>query len=427
MQENLRNFVNKLHSTDRIDGLNYIDFKDLAALQFDYAKKNKTLYINNPHPYEFAFLTNLMASRDILAQILGCQVNDVHKKFLSLLKDPIKPTLVATGRCQDQVCTGRKIDLGLLPALKFSREDVGPYLTAGIVIAKDPETKKRNISIHRMEIKGNNKLGIRLEPTSHLFQIQNKAETMNQGLEVAVVIGNHPAELLASVSSLDYGADELDIAGAIRGESLELVKCKTVDLEVPAGAEIVIEGFIPHHTKEVEGPFGDFMGYYVEPIPNHLVNVTAITFTKDNPIFQSISAGSLEDCLLLGFAKEVAIYQALVAKGIRVFCVNVSPMVFNCAIAVTKQKDNEPEEVIKTAFENDKWLKYCVVVDEDVNCYDLTDLWWAIATRSTPKNNIIYKEMPGFPRDPYQIHQGKMGIDATVPLDLKHFFRRANP
>lgn len=426
MQDSLREFVSELYGQE-IDWLESKSYDDIPQLMYTYSRKENTLFIKNLFPYNFSFVTNLLGSRTMLAKVLRCSIEDIHKKYLEYLGRPLKPILVTQGACQEQVYLGDEINLGTLPAPKFNRDDVAPYITAGIVIAKDPQTLSRNVSINRMQFKGPAKLGIRMEPTSHLYQIQQIAEAENRDLPVAIVIGNHPAELLAAVSSIPYGADELEIAGAIRGEALELVKCKTVDLEVPAGSEIVIEGYIPHHQKELEGPFGDFMGYYIEPSLNHIIHVTAITHRLNKPIFQSIRAGSLEDALLLGLAKEAAIYKALLQEGIDVTKVNVSPMVFTCIISINKASDYEPAEVIRVAFDTYQWLKYCIVVDEDVNCYDLNDVWWAISTRSTPKKNVLYKDRTGFERDPYHIHEGKMGIDATVPLMLRKQFRRAKP
>lgn len=427
MQEGLREYLEKLRSLGKIELYPSINYADLSKIQMEFALKSDLLFVEQIEQYQYSFLTNLIASRERLAATLGSKVDSIHSQYLTLEQNPIEPTMVHVGRCQEVIKAGSEIDLESLPAVKFSREDISPYITAGLVVAKDPETGKRNVSIHRMQVKGKTKLGIRLEATSHLLKMQRKAEEKNRKLEVAIVIGNHPVELLASVCSLEYGQDEFDIAGAIRGEALEVVKCKTVDVEVPANAEIVIEGFIPPNSKETEGPFGDFMGFYVEPSLNHYIEVTGITTCENNPIFQSIRAGSREDALLLGFAKEITIYKELLKKGFQVKKVNLSPMVFICTVSIEKRHDNEPREIIDTIIEIYPWLKYCIVVDEDVDCYDLNDVWWAVGARSTPAKIKLLTDRKCFPRDPHNIHLGKVGIDATVPYDLKHYFRRAIP
>ena len=164
--------------------------------------------------------------------------------------------------------------------------------------AKDPETGQRNVSINRMQYKGKTKLGIRMMPPQHLGVIQEKSEKKGKDLEVAVAIGNHPFEILVAATTVAYGMDEFTLSSALRKEPLELVKCETVDLEVPATAEIVLEGVVRAGIREDEGPFGDFMQYYIPVMANHVFEVKAITHRKD-AIYQTIQASSLEDIHLL--------------------------------------------------------------------------------------------------------------------------------
>ncbi len=318
-----------------------------------------------------------------------------------------------------------KTDFSKVPILTHFERDGGPYITAGIVVAKDPETGYRNSSFNRMMLRADSRFGIRMMPPQHLGMIQQKAETEKRNLEVAVVIGNHPTEMIASASALPYGKDHLDFASSLRGEPLELVKCKTVDLEVPANAEMVIEGEIEADVREEEGPFGEFMDYYVERNKNHVLNVKSVSKRSDY-IYQALLCGSSEDLGILALNREILIYRALEAAGYDVVDVSLMPFLFNGIISIRKRFEGEPKNLMMAAFGSYSWLKYCVVVDEDVNVHDLADVWWALGTRSQPDKALLtVPDALGFPRrDKVQIHRGKIGIDATVPLGIKKQFER---
>lgn len=427
MQEDLRGFLAKEYGLSNIDIVESIRHEYLSEIQYKYRNKREALLVNQVIDFDYSFLTNILADRRVLADLLGCEVKEIHAKMLDYGNNLIEPVLVKSGRCQQIRAVGKQVDLGKLPAIQFSAEDAGQYITAGIVLARDPDDAGfQNASIHRLQLQGKNQLGIRIED-GHLLKLQKKAEERGRDLEVAIAIGVHPAELVASVSGLDFGVSEMALAGTIRGEALEQVKGITVDVDVPATADIIIEGVIPADVREIEGPFGDFQENYVDPTMNHVVIVKAITHTSDAPIFSSIRAGSYEDCLLLGLRNEVKIYEALQGKH-NITGINLSPMVFNCVISVNKGTDNEPGDIIETAFLQYPWLKYCVVVDEDVDCYNIEDVWWAIGTRSNPRTgSYAIKLDTAFGRDPYDIHSGKFGIDATVPCENIHSLRRAKP
>jgi UbiD family decarboxylase len=274
-----------------------------------------------------------------------------------------------------------------------------------------------------MQLKGRDKLGIRMMPPQHLGVIHEKSEKLGKNLEVAVAIGNHPYEILSAATSFDFGVDEFTISGALHEEPLRLVKCETVDLEVPAYAEIVIEGEVLAGVREPEGPYGDFMQFYVPVMNNHVIKVKAITHRRD-PIYQTIQASSLEDTHILGLSREGIVYEA-VSKVADVKAICLVPTILNCMISIRKRFEGEPKNVAAAAFGAYSWLKYCVVVDHDVNVFDINDVWWAMATRSrTDKALLSMEETLGFPRDPFHIHQSKLGIDATAPLNQWEEFER---
>ncbi|MBW2340934.1 MAG: UbiD family decarboxylase, partial [Deltaproteobacteria bacterium] len=344
-------------------------------------------------------------------------------EWIERLKNPIEPRLISAGPVKEVVKQGVEVNLEELPMVTHCSKDAGPYITAGVVVAKDPDTGIRNVSVNRMQYKGKARLGIRMMPPQHLGIIHDKCERKGKPLEIAVAIGNHPFDVLAAATTVSYGVDEFSISSALRKEPVLLVKCETVDLEVPATAEIVLEGEVLAGIREPEGPFGDFMEYYVPVMENHVFKVKTITHRKD-AIYQTIQASSQEDIHLLALSREATVYEA-VSKVADVRAVCLAPTIMSCMISIRKRFEGEAKNVAAAAFGAYSWLKYCVVVDHDVNVFDVNDVWWAMATRSRPATGLLLIENAlGFPRDPLKIHQSKLGIDATAPLNQWEEFER---
>lgn len=419
----LRDFIKILSKNRRLRIVNEpVDVGNIPFIISTFEREKKAILFKNILNREGSLISNLLGGKEFLSLAFNCEKEDILKEYTERVKNPISPNIVSYAPCQEIIVTGSKIDVRKLPVLIHSEKDAGPYITAGIVIAKDPETGIRNVSINRIQVIGSQELLINIP--QHLGIIQKKAESMGKSLELAVAIGNHPFELIAAASKPPFGVDEFYIAGGLRQKPLDLVPCKTVSIEVPAWSEVVLEGEIPPNEKKEEGPFGDFMGYYVPVTMSHVFRLRAITYRK-NFIFQAIKAGSIEDNQLLSLPREAQIYSSLLEKGIHVCSVSLHTMIFNCFISIRKRNDDDVKITIITAFESYPWLKYCVVVDHDVNVSDANDVWWAIGTRSSPeKGTFIIKDSPGFYRDPFRIHQSKLGIDATIPLGHYKEFER---
>jgi UbiD family decarboxylase len=396
---------------------------ELAAVMKEAEKLGKAILFTKVKGSGFPVVNNIFGSRDMLALLFETQPRRVVNEWIDRTGRPIEPKLVSSGPVKDVVRKGDEVNLDELPIVTHCSKDAGPYITAGIVVAKDPETGLRNVSINRMQYKGKNKLGIRMMPPQHLGLIHEKCEKQGKDLEAAVAIGNHPFETLVAATTVAFGVDEFTLSSGLRKEPLELVKCETVDLEVPATAEIVLEGTVPAGVREAEGPFGDFMQYYVPVMENHVFQVKAITYRKD-AVYQTIQASSLEDVHLLALSRETKVYEA-VSKMADVQAVCLAPTILSCMISIRKKFEGEPKNVAAAAFGAYSWLKYCVVVDHDVNVFDANDVWWAMATRSRPGTGLFSMDHAlGFPRDPFDIHQSKLGIDATAPLNQWQEFER---
>jgi UbiD family decarboxylase len=370
---------------------------------------------------------NVVGGRTLLALGLGLAPSALVPTFLARSRERIAPVIVGDAPVQEVVETGRDVDLRRLPLAIHSEKDAGPYLTAGLVIARDPETGIRNVSFNRMMLRGPDEVGIRMMAPQHLGQLYDKAAARGQSLPVAVAIGNHPAELVAGATTLPFGDDELGLAGALRGEALQLAKCVSVDLEVPARAEIVLEGEVLAGVAEPEGPYGDFMQFYIPVMANRVLRVRALT-RRHGAIHQTMHAGQAEDTALLAVSREAQLLEAIQAMGSDVREVSLLPTILGAAIAIRKRFEGEPKQVLAAAFGRYRWLKLCVVVDEDVDVLDTADVWWAIASRSRLGSGVMHlTDVAGFPRDPHGLHTAKLGIDATIPLGAWTEYERKRP
>jgi len=390
---------------------------ELSAVVKQAEKKDKAVLFHKVKGGNLRVVANLVISREMLALLLGTSEAETVPYFVKKSENLVPPKIVSTAPVKENILLGEEAVADLLPHVSHAIGDVAPFITAGMAIAKDPETGYTNMSFNRMQFKEPKKFGIRMMPPQHLGLIQSKAEKLGRNLEVAVVIGAHPFEMIAASTTLPYGSDHFELAGALAGEPVETVKCETIDVDVPANAEIVLEGEVLANVREEEGPYGDVFQFYIPQSKNHVFRLKAITH-RNNAIYHTIQAGSKEDIHLLAISREAKVYRALKYAGYEVRAVSNTPSLLSCVVSIKKRFEGEPKNAAMCAFGAYSWLKYCIVVDEDVDAYDVSDVWWAMVTRSRPDKGIfIVQEAQGFPRDLHHIHQSKVGIDATAPMD----------
>jgi 2,5-furandicarboxylate decarboxylase 1 len=270
----------------------------------------------------------------------------------------------------------------------------------------------------------------------HLHAFQQAAEELNQSLPVAVVIGVDPLTLLASQAIAPIDSDELEIAGALHGEPLEVISCLTNDVRVPANSEIVIEGHIPPNVRELEGPFGEYPKYYSSQEKRQVIVVDAVTHRK-NPIFHTIVPAELEHLLLGSIPREATILSHLRRSFPGVLDVHLSlggVGRYHLYVQLKKTHEGLPKNVISGAFSSHYDVKHVVVVDEDVDVHVPSQVEWAIATRFQAKRGlVVIHDAQGSVLDPsttvglpidvdgvipshYQGMSSKLGLDATKPL-----------
>jgi UbiD family decarboxylase len=370
---------------------------------------------------QFPAVSNVYGSHARLNQMIGAGDGSFCRRWTELMRRPTPPPTLEP-EPPDLV----EIALGDLPQVTYFEKDGGPYLTAGIFLAQEPETGIGNLSFHRCQIISDRELRIRLGSSHHLAAYQKKAEAAGKPLEAAILLGTSPAVTLAAAAPVPYDESELAVAGKLEGRPLRLRRCRTIDLAVPADTEIVVEGRILPHLRRPEGPFGEFMGFYVPVGDNHVFEVTAVVAKRD-ALYHALICGSPEDMRLLELAVATRVYEALLAANLRgIIDVACVPTVMCTVVKIDQAYDGHARQVLLSAVgANHDWSKSVIVVDDDVDIWDFNDVWWAYLTRGrADRRAMIIEDVPGFYRDPMKDYWGRLAIDATVPFGRKAEFER---
>ena len=417
----LRSWLSYLGDTERLQII-----KPGAKLEFEIAGianrfdgKKATLF---PNVGEMGgtVVSGIVSNRDWMAEALGIQSHELLDRFQHAVTNPLPWTEAKNAPCQQEVHRSPDIR-ALMPIPTHNEHDSGAYITAALLIVRNPKTGRQNVSIHRLQVSGPARLGALLLPR-HTLSFQRGAEEAGEDLDTAIVIGASPASLLASQAIAPIDQDELEIAGALIGRSLPVTRCLNSEIRVPADAEIVIEGRFLANKRELEGPFGEFPQYYGEPAERHVIAVDLVSHRK-RPLFHTIVGGSLEHLMLGCIPREASIIANLRRNFPDVRDVHLSRggvCRYHLYIKYKKRFPGESKNVLLGAFAAHYDIKLAVVVDEDVDIHDPSEVEWAIATRfQADRDLIIVSESQGSKLDP-STKDGvgtKMGIDATKPLD----------
>lgn len=377
------------------------------------------VFFENLEGYPIPAITNLHATRRRLALALEARETELIDEYKKRENERIPPKLVQQGPIKEVIQVGKNVNLHELPLFTHFDINEAPYITAGIVVARDPLTRVRNLSFNRGMLIGKDRLHMHLAPGMHLLRCQKNAEDRDEPLEIAIIVGVHPAFALGSLALASFDIDEFDVIGGMLKEPVPLVKCETVDLEVPAYAEIVLEGRILPHVREDEGPFGEFSGHSVGVGKHHVVEVMAITHRED-PIYQDIFTGHSEHRLMGAIPRESAIFKAVkaVAPGTRAVHMPVSGCCrFHCYISLDKRTEGEVRSAIFAALAADLYLKQIIIVDSDVDVYNEREVLWAVANRvQADRDLLVIPNCQGSEIDPSAKTGGittKMAVDAT--------------
>ena len=429
--QSLRGFL-KMVETDYPDQLlrvsESVDLRlEMTSVVFELerAGKNPVVIFERPGGFNIPVVTNVASNRRLLAACLGVEQSQLPTAFRERCQKYIPCELVPEAPWNEVVIEDDEVDLYKLPIpLQFS-VDGAPYITAGQISARDPVTGVDTTGFHRLMLKGKNRLGVSLHSRRRMYEFHRRAEERGQALPAVITIGTHPLHYMGSmVYAYPPNVRKFEIIGGLFGEPYRLARSGIDDLEIPAGAEIVIEGEILAGVHEPEGPFGEFTGYASYRSTQNVFVAKRIRMRAD-AMYQSVTSGMSKDHILVScVTREGEILNALRRNIPNVRNVHVPHTTcgaFVAFISIKKTADGEPQMAIMAALGTELYTKYVIVVDDDVDIFNLNDVMWAVATRVRAEKDIFF--IPGAKAaildptsDPQNFTVTKMGIDATRPV-----------
>jgi 2,5-furandicarboxylate decarboxylase 1 len=431
MKENFRQFLDRLRQEGELVDLHQaIDIRHIATL---VDQSRTALYFHDVIGYDVPVVSGLIRTKERATMALGCEdFSEIEVKLAQGIAKPIAPRHVQGSPAREVVLIGDDVDLYKLPIPMSSIYDGGPMITAGVVIAKDPELGF-NSGIYRFIVKEKSLTGIDIVTPNNMRLFAQRAFERKEPLPISISIGTHPIEITGSGYRAPLGIDEMAIAGGIRGEPVELAPCSTIDLPYIADAEIVLEAeILPTGWTYPEGRFGEFTRLMGGLHWNPLVRVKAIARRKD-AVYYNLHM-PWENTWLAAPTRYTAIRSALKTAGVTVKDINVTLggcAFWHAVISIKKQPGEAKNALLAALSVMD--LKHVVVVDDDIDVNDPTEVEWAIATRvQGDKDIFVVPNARAKPLDP-SLPQGagvvptgaKVGIDATIPdgIPKEHYER----
>jgi 2,5-furandicarboxylate decarboxylase 1 len=419
----LRSFISELDQSNeliRISASLSKKFEIPAILQrFD---ADSAVLFENVKDHNVPIIGGVCATRERICKALKIDNTVLYSHLLNAIQNPLQSKICEDGPIKE---VQENPKLSKIPILTHYEQDPGPYLTAAIISARSPDGTIENVSIHRMQVLDNNHLAIRIVPR-HLYKLCQMTREIKKKLDISISIGLNPIILLAASSSAPFGTSEFDIANTLMKGELELIKCESVDAYAPADAELVLEGRILLDEETVEGPFVDVTSTYDIQRKQPIIEVLNI-MRREKYIYQALLPAGSEHRLLMGLPKEVRIWE---------YAQNIIPSIksvnmtmggcgwLHCVVSFTKFREGDGKNVLMAIFAANPSVKHAIVVDSDIDVYDLNQVEWAIATRFRGDQDLLL--IPNVrvssldPTANQELELGcKMGIDATRPL-TKH-------
>ncbi len=380
------------------------------------------VFFENVEGFDHPVIFNLFGTRERVARATGATAETFGERWLNAEAAPIAPVPAASGPVQEVIHVGKEVDVTQLPILHHFPQDAGRYLCLGMFLCRDPDTGIGNLSYHRMEMKGPDRFALSLHSRGHPWDFFRRQEERGKSLEVAVVIGAHPAIHVAAGAEFGMDVDELAVGGALLGSPVEMVPCKTLDLQVPANAEIVVEGEILPNIREAEGPFNEYTGYTTSRSTENVFQVKAVTHRRDAWYLDVIPGYSSEHLLLSRVAKEARVFHRLkeVMPAVKALSCPKSGTLFHAYLSLKKTTEGMARHALLLLMGLDHYIKFAVAVDEDVDVFNEEEVLWAMATRMRADRDVFIIPNDFQNRlDPTAADgtTGKMGIDATAPLN----------
>ena len=424
MATNFRGYLDTLKKNDELTVISKAtDLRDVAAL---VPQSDKALLFTNVRGYAMPVASGLLQSRNRLALGMGAVYEKIETKLRTAMDHPIKPKRVAKAPVKEVIFTKNKVDLYQLPVPIFSVMDGGPMITAGVVIAEDPEFGM-NAGMYRLMLKEKNITGIDIVTPNNLRKFAERAFQQKKPLPISISIGTHPYELVASTFKANLGVNELTFAGGMRGQPLALADGETVSVPCIADAEIVLEGeILPEGWVYPEGPFCEFNRLMGGIHMNPHVRIKAIMHRKD-PIYYALHM-PWENIWMSAPIYEAAAWRVLHEAGVQATAINVTPggcCHWHIVAAIKKQPGDGKNAIMALLSIAD--IKHVTIVDDDIDVFDATDVEWAVATRvQADRDVLIVSNARSKPLDPSLPPPttgkipttAKMGIDATIPENV---------
>ncbi len=425
-QNDLYHVKEEVDPTWEINGLSRIGLQEFGpALMFDRVKGA-----------DLPIVTNLLGADRRFLWALGIdEWSEFNEEWLRRTQKPVPPRIIDAGPCQEEVIEGDDIDLNRICNTVWHQYDGGPFPgTLGVSVTKDPDNGLLNAGIYRMGTLGKNLLGWGAPEYTHGRQHYMKYERMAKPMPMAVITGYDPIVFTVSCTRTPPNVDEFHIAGGLRGEPLEMVKCRSIDIEVPATSEVVFEGFVRPDHRQIEGGFGEYTGYYGEARSNPVFEVTKITHRK-NPIFLGAREQwyPSDSSIVVGKASQAEAYRTLkqVVPGIIDLRCDVT---YEAIVKIDKLFKGHPQQVIDALWGcTYARYKHVIVVDKDIDIWDYNSVHWALSTRVKADRDVTITSRragqwldPAIPLKPKGWQSG-LGIDATLPWEEYQFYGEKPP
>lgn len=383
---------------------------------------NRPILFRNVKGTRLEVVTNLFADGERLRSLVPVKEGPFAAAYARMLDaaearvDPPTREVPTPGNLQQ----GQLSDL---PLITYHELDAGPYFTAAIVLALDPDTGVPNLSFHRAMYAGPQELRLRLGDSHDLTDYQRRAEETGQALPVALLIGVPSAVFLAAGTHLPTGIDEYALAAELAGRKVDVFPGPGSGLPVPAATEVVIEGRILPAERRPEGPFGEVLGYYVPEAPNHVMEVKRVIWRRD-AMFHSLLCGSREDLAPLEAINAARVYRDLSRRLPGIVDVSCAPAFMNTTVQIRPQYPGHARDVMEVVFDSHAdYNQLCCVVDEDVDLSDMNAVIHAFITRGrVDARTLVISDREGFYRDTQDDFVGRVGLDATRPFGREDEF-----
>jgi 2,5-furandicarboxylate decarboxylase 1 len=423
MTLSFRGMIDDLRQVGQIEDIEKpVDIRHIAAL---VDKAGKALIFHNVTDYDLPVVSGIATARERIGAAFGCYYGDVYKRIEAGLNAPIDPVEVNSGPVRDLVRTGDDVDLFDIPVPLFSVHDGGPMITAGVTIAQGPDGAF-NAGIYRFLVRERNLTGIDIVTPNDMQRLALEAHKAGKPLPISINLGTHLAINMAATYRAPLGQNELSIAGGMAGEPIRLTPCETIAVPCIADAEIVLEGeILPLGWTQPEGRFGEFTRLMGGLHWNPQVRIKAISMRKD-ALYYALHMPW--EVILPGAPnREAAVRRAFKTASLDLVDVNITPggsCYFHAIVSICKRPGDAKHAIMAALIASD--IKHVVVVDDDIDVFNGTDVEWAIATRVQADRDIVtIPDLRAKPLDPsLRIIPGitpvtaKTGIDATIPDDL---------